>query len=511
MLTHWKRTMLAAALVFGLTSTGFAQFNLGGHDFTPSCLPCHNGPDWNHTMSSATYTVTTTTLSLIGDPTGDSAKCLSCHDGTLDRGDYGGSPDTGQGKLTGNDSLGTDLTNHHPVSFTYDTLLVNAHEALRSVNSVAGYLKDGELQCTSCHDQHNIGTQKGLFAQGYPLCMTCHLGGSETEAAGILGKHHIPGRDNPWPSNDSEGQTNGDFKCTLCHQATMGDPGGFCANCHQPFASPDAPPTGHHGGDRYDPLANCADCHGATLQGKDFLDNNNNLILSTPACNGSCHGSNVYTGVPSVVTGGPYTGYYDQAVSFDAGLTTDKDTNGNDTTSSLSYEWVFGDGTAPVFPAIGVPTAAHTYAFDSNLTYPHTYTGYLTVTDGVSEPVVKPFSVIIDVPPGLPGAEDIWAISVPATSSRFDLTIDKKGVAGAAADGTFVAVKQDGGTTSLAMGIEFTGVIFWMDVDLQVTGWSVGDTYFGNIDRTKGTMSGVVYAGTSINAFSGVVGAVGSQ
>ena len=44
-------------------------------------------------------------------------------------------------------------------------------------------------------------------------------------------------------------------------------------------------------------------------------------------------------------------------------------------------------------------------------------------------------------------------------------------------------------------GIELVGVIFWMDLWMDLSQnafWGTGDQYFGNIDRNAGTMAGVV-------------------
>src|SRR4051812_41640981 len=55
------------------------------------CIFCHTphragqSPLWNHTLSAATYIPysSSTTKAAIGQPTGASKLCLSCHDGTV--------------------------------------------------------------------------------------------------------------------------------------------------------------------------------------------------------------------------------------------------------------------------------------------------------------------------------------------------------------------------------------------------------------------------------------------
>ena len=60
----------------------------------------------------------------------------------------------------------------------------------------------------------------------------------------------------------------------------------------------------------------------------------------------------------------------------------------------------------------------------------------------------------------------------------------------------FVRARRGDEILSLAFGIEFSGVIFWMDIWMDLSGnvfWGTGDIYFGNISRAAGTMSGVVF------------------
>ena len=72
------------------------------------------------------------------------------------------------------------------------------------------------------------------------------------------------------------------------------------------------------------------------------------------------------------------------------------------------------------------------------------------------------------------------------------------------------------GTTDagqLSLGVEFVGVIFWMDMWMDLTGsntfWGTGDMYFGNVSRGEpGSMNGVLFkADGSIQTFSGSGGA----
>ena len=108
-------------------------------------------------MSGQTYTTYSsssldaeTIAGQLAQPAGSSKLCLSCHDGTLAISSVNvlggqtnvsvpmtglGAGDTmppGQGELTGfTRNLGTDLSNDHPISLTYDTTLATTDGELR--------------------------------------------------------------------------------------------------------------------------------------------------------------------------------------------------------------------------------------------------------------------------------------------------------------------------------------------------------------------------------------------
>ena len=162
------------------------------------CVFCHtphqaeaipNAPLWNRQASAAAYTpYTSDTIDandIAATPGGSSKLCLSCHDGTIAIGQVnvvngqsnvtinlsgtgaGGVMPSGQGDTTGfTRKLGTDLSNDHPISFTYDSTLANADGELRNpafeahiANRAPGVrplvpLENDQVQCTSCHDPH---------------------------------------------------------------------------------------------------------------------------------------------------------------------------------------------------------------------------------------------------------------------------------------------------------------------------------------------------------------------
>lgn len=176
---------------------------------TQVCVFCHTphgattgivAPLWNRSLSSETYTGKTYTSTsmeasaaeLSTGPGGSSKLCLSCHDGTMaiDKVNVlSGAKDVniamsgltgalGSGKMptTGETTgftrnLGTNLSNDHPISFTYNSTIAGYDGELRSpaadntiggvvMNRVPGGVKPkmpleaGQMQCATCHDPH---------------------------------------------------------------------------------------------------------------------------------------------------------------------------------------------------------------------------------------------------------------------------------------------------------------------------------------------------------------------
>ncbi|MBF0181841.1 MAG: hypothetical protein HQM03_17630 [Magnetococcales bacterium] len=176
---------------------------------TQICVFCHTPhagtqaagvptPLWNRTLSTATYTKTYESASIDADvnelrsgPGGTSKLCLSCHDGTVAIGAVnvlggkvpptigmsgtgtGGVMPAGSGATTGfTRNLGVDLSNDHPISFTFNAALATADGELRSPPYTSGTtlimgnaapgvnprplapLDNNQVQCASCHDPH---------------------------------------------------------------------------------------------------------------------------------------------------------------------------------------------------------------------------------------------------------------------------------------------------------------------------------------------------------------------
>lgn len=195
------------------------------------CVFCHTphgadtaqgpAPLWNKTLSGATYTPYSS-LSLdaaslqgasAGQPLGSSKLCLSCHDGVMALGSVrvlrgqaaviGGGTEipmpAGIGETTGDTRrIGTDLTNDHPISITYDATLADRDGELRRPTMSTGLKGQilnrwgtvfgaresqgaykpllpleplgaggaGQVQCTTCHDPHIRETDAGSTGTG---------------------------------------------------------------------------------------------------------------------------------------------------------------------------------------------------------------------------------------------------------------------------------------------------------------------------------------------------------
>ncbi len=213
--------LIALAVVAGISSAGVVgskhDLSTGGGTPTASvnevCVYCHTPhqataaagqyPLWNHTLSAAgpygAYTSTTldaddVTAIPVAVPGSASSSnlCLSCHDGTISVVSLYNDPNEGTpaasaiagiidatGKIISNANVGTDLSNDHPVNFTYDTQTVNDDGELDTVANVtaAGLLLGGKVQCSSCHDPHDDTYDAFMVMDNADsaLCVTCHL------------------------------------------------------------------------------------------------------------------------------------------------------------------------------------------------------------------------------------------------------------------------------------------------------------------------------------------------
>jgi predicted CXXCH cytochrome family protein len=189
-----KKFMISIIAVMSAAMFGTSSAEIAGSPHAignDPCVVCHtphnantvSKPLWNHAASTAVYSMYDSTFSSSidmpvnsqgGSPTGISAACLSCHDGTL-------AVATNIGPITGTENLGTDLTNDHPINIEYlPNLDPGEFNPATDVATAGLKLYNGQVECATCHDVHNkgpSGVSKLLRASNTnsALCTTCHI------------------------------------------------------------------------------------------------------------------------------------------------------------------------------------------------------------------------------------------------------------------------------------------------------------------------------------------------
>ncbi|MHC4394275.1 MAG: cytochrome c3 family protein [Planctomycetota bacterium] len=263
MKTGW--TVIIKAVIIVALLCGLAEAIIQGtpHDLSVigganSCSFCHTPhgasadvPSWNHKLSTAVYKIyqSSSLEADVGQPTGSSKLCLSCHDGTV------ALTQTVSGRSIsgthtyippGAANLGTDLSDDHPVSFVYSAALSAEDIQIRPASVLPQQLKldrSQELQCTTCHDPHDntYGDFLVMSNRRSQMCVNCHdLYGWKTSS-------HENSTALVFASNDSYLQdskygTVADNACLSCHRPHSA--GGHerllhfansennCLNCH---------------------------------------------------------------------------------------------------------------------------------------------------------------------------------------------------------------------------------------------------------------------------------------
>lgn len=192
----------AVAVLAVFVAVVLADISGSDHDFSGQgwsggeiCIVCHtphkadttvtDAPLWNHEVTVATFTLysSSTLDATLGQPDGISKLCLSCHDGTVAIDAFGGK--SGSSYITGSALIGTDISDDHPISFTYNTALATADGGLYDPSTqssglgstiAADMLFSDKLECASCHDVHDDTYEPFLIKSnaGSALCLTCH-------------------------------------------------------------------------------------------------------------------------------------------------------------------------------------------------------------------------------------------------------------------------------------------------------------------------------------------------
>ena len=203
---------LLGAVMLIWAGSAMGQITGSSHDFTNTgggsykgaasqCVACHvphnplvtTGaviPLQNHaeTIASGWTTYSSTTMdATMGNPSGIDLLCLGCHDGSVAIDAYGGGAGTtymsaafkvGAVPVQGTAGL-SDLSNDHPVSFSYDESDA-ADTGIVAVGSVPAAIKffgaANDVKCSSCHDPHNGGGFTSLLrADPVTICSSCHI------------------------------------------------------------------------------------------------------------------------------------------------------------------------------------------------------------------------------------------------------------------------------------------------------------------------------------------------
>lgn len=216
-----KKTLVAAvALAFVLLSAGAALAAITGspHDmrthitgeaqgYDEVCVYCHTPHSsamtaqlWNRTngtlLAFTPYTSSTLDATVDGTLGAGSLLCMSCHDGTLavdslyNAPKYGNSANNisggvalnGSKMIVGSAKFDADMTNDHPIGFTYPADGVDVGLVLIGTVQGSTYVRltgasEDQLECASCHDAHNTTYPPFLRStnQGSQLCLRCHI------------------------------------------------------------------------------------------------------------------------------------------------------------------------------------------------------------------------------------------------------------------------------------------------------------------------------------------------
>lgn len=240
LLLHWGASSHGATILnskhnLSISGTG----TIKATNQSRVCIFCHTPhnahPDipylWNRSEQTTNYIPyhSSTMFASVGQPTGASKLCLSCHDGTIALGAVLSQPEEIQflGGIRqlppfAEANLGTDLSDDHPVSFNYESStdegnfeLVPGESLIREVQLD----KNGQLQCTACHDPHddtwgNFLVMSNQFSQ---LCTNCHIkNGWANSIHALSTAGWNGGGTDPWPN--TEYRTVAENGCENCHR-----------------------------------------------------------------------------------------------------------------------------------------------------------------------------------------------------------------------------------------------------------------------------------------------------
>lgn len=192
-----------ASTLHNLSSSGPGRIRAAKED--EICIFCHASHSargaralWNRDATGESFLVRRAGDAFAvggGQPDGASRLCLSCHDGTLALGAFGGRKVEMVGTAAGRmppgsrGNLGRDLSGSHPISFRLSPEAIaranaeGAHLAsFERIRSDPDLKLDGQqkMQCTTCHDPHDDRNfaSSGVHFFRKPdfseACLVCH-------------------------------------------------------------------------------------------------------------------------------------------------------------------------------------------------------------------------------------------------------------------------------------------------------------------------------------------------
>jgi predicted CXXCH cytochrome family protein len=236
--SNYKMSVVLTVILFQMAV--HAGVKGSPHDLTAissgdACSFCHTPhaslpqtPGWSHKLSTTVYKIyqSSSLDAKVGQPTGDSKLCLSCHDGTVALTHTRKRGPGGVFVTPGDANLGTDLSDDHPISFVYSNSLSAKDIQSRPPTFLPETMKldrNSELQCTTCHSSHDntYGNFLVMSNQRSQMCVTCH------ELQGWQGSYH----------ESSTASVTGarDTYLKKSKYTTVADKG--CQSCHRPHSA----------------------------------------------------------------------------------------------------------------------------------------------------------------------------------------------------------------------------------------------------------------------------------
>ncbi len=268
-----SQTSDVASTKHNLSSTGPGTVRVEGSSGV--CRYCHTphssnpiAPLWNRDDPGTYYQTyeSSTLVADVGQPSGSSRLCLSCHDGTIaltQTYNPNNAPGGSTVFITSSDRgyIGTDLSDDHPISFVYDSGLAVAKGQLRDPSSLPPELPldhNNHVQCTTCHEPHDdsFGNFLRMDNTESRMCLSCHEPDNWASSAHANSGASLAGSDAIWDNISA---------------STVREAG--CESCHRP----------HTAGGRERLLRreaeedNCMDCHDGTVARVDLSPSLNAL------------------------------------------------------------------------------------------------------------------------------------------------------------------------------------------------------------------------------------------